>query len=78
MGRKTKAADNDQEIQEAFRVIDTDGNGFISAAELSHVFASLGKKLTDEEIDEMIREVDIDGDGQINYEGMCSARKIEE
>ena len=48
--------------------LSSDGNGFISAAELRHIMTNLGEKLTDEEVDEMIREADIDGDGQINYE----------
>merc|ERR1712007_105104 len=61
-------ADSDEEIREAFRVFDKDGNGFISAAELRHVMTNLGEKLSDEEVDEMIREADTDGDGQVNYE----------
>ena len=63
-----KDTDSEEEIREAFKVFDKDGNGFISAAELRHVMTNLGEKLTDEEVDEMIREADIDGDGQINYE----------
>lgn len=66
-----KDTDSEEEIREAFRVFDKDGNGFISAAELRHVMTNLGEKLTDEEVDEMIREADIDGDGQVNYEGKC-------
>jgi calmodulin len=69
MARKMKETDSEDEIREAFRVFDKDGNGFISAAELRHVMTNLGEKLTDEEVDEMIREADIDGDGQVNYEG---------
>ena len=69
MARKMKDTDSEEEIREAFRVFDKDGNGFISAAELRHVMTNLGEKLTDEEVDEMIREADIDGDGQVNYEG---------
>jgi len=69
MARKMKETDSDEEIREAFRVFDKDGNGFISAAELRHVMTNLGEKLTDEEVDEMIREADVDGDGQVNYEG---------
>ncbi len=77
MARKMKDTDSEEEIREAFRVFDKDGNGFISAAELrfvwilkfiiiflnisSHVMTNLGEKLTDEEVDEMIREADIDG-----------------
>ena len=67
---------SEEEIREAFRVFDKDGNGFISAAELRHVMTNLGEKLTDEEVDEMIREADIDGDGQVNYEGRCNIIKI--
>ena len=59
---------SEEEIREAFRVFDKDGNGFISAAELRHVMINLGEKYTDEEVNDMIREADTDGDGQVNYE----------
>ena len=75
MARKMKDTDSEEEIREAFRVFDKDGNGFISAAELRHVMTNLGEKLTDEEVDEMIREADIDGDGQVNYEGKLRRRR---
>ena len=56
MARKMKDTDSEEEIREAFRVFDKDGNGFISAAELRHVMTNIGEKLSDEEVDEMIRE----------------------
>jgi calmodulin len=68
MERKMKDTSTEEEMKEAFRVFDKDGNGYISAAELRHVMTNLGEKLTNEDIDEMIREADIDGDGQVNYE----------
>ena len=68
MARKMKDTDSAEEIKEAFKVFDKDGNGFISAAELRHIMTNLGEKLTDEEVDEMIREADVDGDGQITYD----------
>lgn len=77
MARKMKDTDSEEEIREAFRVFDKDGNGFISAAELRHVMTNLGEKLTDEEVDEMIREADIDGDGQVNYEGMPQNKSLQ-
>ena len=63
MARKMKDTDTEEELIEAFKVFDRDGNGFISAAELRHVMTNLGEKLTDEEVDEMIREADVDGAG---------------
>ena len=68
MARKMKDCDSEEEIVEAFKVFDKEGNGFISAGELRHVMTNLGETMTDEEVDDMIRESDIDGDGQINYE----------
>ncbi|CEO98440.1 EF-hand domain-containing protein [Plasmodiophora brassicae] len=58
----------DAEIKEAFTTFDLDANSFISAAELRHVFTSMGEMVTDEEVDEMIKMCDDDGDGQIAYE----------
>ena len=69
MARKMKDSDGEEELKEAFRVFDKDGNELISSAELRHVMTNLGEKLTDEEVEEMIREADLDGDGQVNYEG---------
>jgi len=60
--------ETDEEMMQAFKVFNRDGDGFISAPELRLVMVNLGEKLTDEEIQEMIREVDVDGDGQINFE----------
>ena len=69
MARKINADDTEEEMKEAFRVFDKEGNGFISAAEMRHIMMNLGEKLTEDEVDEMVHEGDIDGDGQINYEG---------
>ena len=68
MAQKMKDKDIKDEIREAFRVFDKDGNGSISKAELRHVLTNLGENLTEAEVDEMISVADIDGDGQVNYE----------
>ena len=60
-----------EDIREAFRIFDKDGNGLINAADLRHILTHLGEKLTQEEVDEMIREADITGEGQVNYNGEC-------
>ena len=69
MSKKITSYDIEEEIRDAFKVFDKDGNGLISAHELRQIMMSLGEKLTDEELDEMMREADLNGDGQIDYEG---------
>ena len=58
-----------EELEQAFRMFDKDGDGFIDARELRHLLTNLGEKLSEEEVDEMIAEVDIDGDGKVDYTG---------
>lgn len=67
MSRQLKSTDSEQELLEAFKVFDKNGDGLISAAELKHVLTSIGEKLTDAEVDDMLREVS-DGSGEINIE----------
>gem|GEM_PF-99503 len=49
MARKMKDTDSEEEIKEAFRVFDKDGNGYISAAEL--------RQLSGEELRNKVREL---------------------
>eukprot|EP00746_Dinoflagellata_sp_MGD_P081906 gnl/MRDRNA2_/MRDRNA2_32540_c0_seq1.p1 gnl/MRDRNA2_/MRDRNA2_32540_c0~~gnl/MRDRNA2_/MRDRNA2_32540_c0_seq1.p1 ORF type:complete len:158 (+),score=47.84 gnl/MRDRNA2_/MRDRNA2_32540_c0_seq1:100-573(+) len=64
MARKANHTDTEQELIEAFKVFDCDGNGFISAAELRHVMTKMDGKLTETEVDDMIYKAGTDGDGQ--------------
>ena len=54
------------------RVFDRDGDGYISAEELSQVMLTLGESLTQDEIDEMIREADLGA----KYLGFSSSRSL--
>ena len=45
MARNMRDTDSEEEIKEAFKIFDRDGNGNISAAELRHVMTALGKGL---------------------------------
>jgi calmodulin len=67
MATKMAEANVEEEILEAFKIFDKDGNGLISSRELKHVMANMGEVLKEAEVDEIIREADIDGDGSINY-----------
>ena len=71
MARKMKETDAEDELLEAFKVFDRDGNGKISAHELRYVMLSSGEDLTEQDIQEMVMEADIDGDGFIAYQAFA-------
>ena len=59
----------EEEMRQAFKVFDIDGNGVIDAQELRLTMRNLGENLTDEDVKAMIRAADKNGDGKIDYEG---------
>ena len=69
MEKKLRDNDTEEQLREAFKVFDKNGDGFISAAELRHVLTNVGEKMADEEVDDIMKVAGVDGDGQINYEG---------
>ena len=52
-----------QEFKEAFNMIDQNRDGFIDAADLKDMFASLGKDVTDDYVEDMLN----DANGAINF-----------
>ena len=67
MALHTNQEMTEEEMREAFRVFDKDGEGNIPEAELRNILSALGEDITEEEIEELILEGDADGDGCINY-----------
>ena len=67
MSRQMREGDTEEEIIDAFRVFDKDGDGKITAAELTHIMKNLGEPLSQEECDEMIAQTDTNKDGIIDY-----------
>ena len=67
-GACTTRLPTEDKLKEGFRVLDKDGNGFISSDDLRLLITNPSSDLVDLEVDEIIRDTDIDGDGQINYE----------
>ncbi|CCH62443.1 hypothetical protein TBLA_0H01560 [Henningerozyma blattae CBS 6284] len=65
MSRQQKSNDSKEELLEAFKVFDVNGDGYISRSELKQVLTSIGENLSEQEIDDMMKEVG-DGKGRID------------
>jgi calmodulin len=65
--RKFRSNDPEEDLIEAFKVYDRDGDGFINANEMMVVMNKLGEEVTFEEVKEIIEEIDTSGEGMVNY-----------
>ncbi|XP_049811175.1 troponin C, isoallergen Bla g 6.0101-like [Schistocerca nitens] len=57
-----------QELREAFRLYDKEGNGYITTGVLREILRELDDKITEEELDMMIEEIDSDGSGTVDFD----------
>ncbi|CAH2009577.1 unnamed protein product [Acanthoscelides obtectus] len=57
-----------QELKEAFRLYDKEGNGYITTSTLKEILKELDDKLTSDELDMMIQEIDTDGSGTVDFD----------
>mmetsp|Transcript_7589 Transcript_7589/g.10472 ORF Transcript_7589/g.10472 Transcript_7589/m.10472 type:complete len:149 (+) Transcript_7589:110-556(+) len=68
MGNRMTENYTDNDLVQAFKAFDKDGNGFISIPELRYVLCCLGDKLDDEAVDSMLDQADPSGQGSVQYE----------
>ncbi|KAH0953085.1 hypothetical protein HN011_002884 [Eciton burchellii] len=57
-----------QELREAFRLYDREGNGYITTEVFRDILHELDDKLSPEELDMIIEEVDTDGSGTLDFD----------
>merc|ERR1712136_9626 len=68
MTKKTKEAEEEKEVREAFRILDKEGKGTIDAQVLKEILLALDETMTEADVDEMVDEIDEDGSGAVDYE----------
>ncbi|KAI8434750.1 hypothetical protein MSG28_003271 [Choristoneura fumiferana] len=62
-----------QELKEAFRLYDKEGNGYITTGVLREILRELDDKISAEELDMMIEEIDSDGSGTVDFDVLKNA-----
>ena len=58
-----------EELKEAFRIYDRDGQGFITTDVLKEILREIDSELTEDDLDNIIEEVDEDGSGTLDFDG---------
>ncbi|XP_046665831.1 troponin C, isoallergen Bla g 6.0101-like [Homalodisca vitripennis] len=57
-----------EELKEAFRLYDKEGNGYITTSVLKEILKELDDKMTPEDLDSIIEEIDSDGSGTVDFD----------
>lgn len=65
-----------QELKEAFRLYDKEGNGYITTDVLREILKELDDKITEDDLNSMIEEIDSDGSGTVDFDGKITKKKF--
>ena len=67
MSRQMRQSDVESELRESFRVIDREGDGFITPQNLKFILISLGLDSSPQTVRRMISEIDRNRNGKISF-----------
>ena len=60
--------ETEEEIKEAFEMMDLKKNGYIAIDELSFFLELIGENASEEDLEEMVRLLDLEGNNTVKYE----------
>ena len=73
MLEREKRKQNDYELEQFFKVYDSDKKGYISAERLKRTLDNMGEPVTLQEAQAMVNFADLDRDGQVSLQDFLSA-----
>jgi len=68
---------NEEQVKDAFKVLDKEGKGVITVEVLREFLMNIGDQLDEDEFEAMIEEADLEGNGVINYDEFVTIMSIE-
>ena len=68
MDRKMKIIDKEEELLDAFNILDRDGSGKISKYELRYIIMSTDSKIKGDDIEDIIKTIGTDEEGKIDLQ----------
>ena len=68
MARKMKIIDKEEELLDAFNILDRDGSGKISKYELRYIIMSADSKIKGDDIEDIIKTIGTDEEGKIDLQ----------
>ncbi|KAK3867337.1 hypothetical protein Pcinc_027209 [Petrolisthes cinctipes] len=66
-----------EELREAFRMYDKEGNGYITTQTLKEILKELDNKLSDDDLDNIVEEIDEDGSGTVDFDALTLTRDMD-
>lgn len=68
IGPRMKDEISNQDICDAFEVLDEKGHGEVPAKDIRHMWMTMGEKLTEDEIRETFAKHNVDVDGMVSFQ----------
>ncbi|TYJ19674.1 hypothetical protein E1A91_A09G207500v1 [Gossypium mustelinum] len=72
MEKHLKIESFEQQLRDAFKVLNKEATGFVLVSNLKHILTSVGEKLEPTEFDDWIKGVDVGSSGKLKFNGFIA------